>query len=79
MPKTIHFDSNIYDHLDSDPETRSILSSLVHRGSIRIIATPKVVDELNDSPFCGLPEWFPIEVLPESVFACSAYLSDYAT
>ncbi len=64
---TILLDQNIYDKLQADPEIRSALGGLVNRGFVRVIATPMVLDELLNGPFGGLPDWFPIEVEPESV------------
>ena len=34
---------------------------------MRVIATPKVIDELHASPFEGAPDWFPIDTEPEAV------------
>lgn len=69
MPKILLLDGNIYNRLDADVSTRSRLKSLIARGVVRVIATPMLVDELGPSPFCGLPDWFSIEVRFESVFA----------
>jgi hypothetical protein len=33
-----------------------------------VIARPVLISELEASPFRGLPNWFPIETQPESVF-----------
>ena len=66
--KTILFDCNIYDRLASDQTTRIRLASLVSRGQVRVIATPKVIDELNKSPFGGVPNWFPVDAELEAVF-----------
>ena len=61
-------DGNIYDKLAADDDTRALLASCVAADGVLVIATPIVIDELNDSPFEGLPSWFPIVVEPESVF-----------
>ena len=60
-------DGNIYDKLELDLESRSVLGALISRSFVRVIATPIVVDELSNSHFGGLPGWFPIEVEAESV------------
>ena len=67
MPTTVLLDGNIYDRLDVDAEARGLLSRRIASGHVRVIATPVVVDELGNSPFGGLPGWFPIEIEAESV------------
>lgn len=64
---TVLFDSNVYDKLEDDREARSAIRILSSSGKIRVIATPRVQDELTDSPFGGLPKWFPVTVESESV------------
>src|SRR5688572_29063922 len=64
---SVLLDSNVYDRLRDDPDTRGRLARLVAAGGVRVVATPKVVDELRVSPFAGLPTWFPISTPPESV------------
>jgi hypothetical protein len=65
---TILLDSNVYDALDQDPTVRSMIATLIAQGDLRMIATPKVLDELHSSPFGGLPDWFPVELEAESAF-----------
>ena len=66
----IIFDSNIYDKISVDEEVMLRISALSSSNSIRVIATPKIVDELRESPFGGLPDWFPIHPEPENVAVC---------
>ena len=66
--KAILFDCNIYDRLASDGKTRIRLASLVSQGQVRVIATPKVLYELDKSPFRGVPNWFPVDAETEAVF-----------
>ncbi len=68
MRKTLLLDGNIYNRLQADTETRCRLNTLIADGMIRVIATPVLVGELEASPFCGLPDWFPIETEAKSVF-----------
>ena len=65
---TILLDSHIYDCLEEDVDARQQLTSLVTSGMVTVVVTPKVVDELKDSPFGGVPEWFPVTIEPEAVF-----------
>ena len=67
MSTTVLLDTNVYDLLAADAVTRGSVAVAVSSGQILVIATPKVVDELSDSPFEGLPKWFPIETVVESV------------
>jgi hypothetical protein len=60
-------DTNIYDRLRDDAETRDRVTRLAAQGDVRVIATPKVIDELTAGPFGALPTWFPIVTSPESV------------
>jgi hypothetical protein len=64
---TVLLDCHIYDKLEIDRETCGAVRDLVDRGVIRIIATPMVVAEMQQSRFRGLPDWFPVAVEPESV------------
>lgn len=65
--QTILLDGNIYDKLANDAWARSLINHLSHGQAIRIIATPKVKDELEKSPFLGIPDWFPVDLEPEAV------------
>ena len=65
--QTILLDSNIYDKLWSDENTRLRLASLILHSKVRVIATPKIVDELTRSPFKGVPDWFDVDEEIEAV------------
>jgi len=60
-------DSNIYDKSQHDQETRDRLAEGINLGQVVIIATPVVAGELNDSPFRGFPDFFPIKIEAEAV------------
>ena len=60
-------DTNVFDLLAADPPTQLAIRDLVIAKKVRVLATPKIRDELTDSPLEGLPDWFPIELEPESV------------
>lgn len=64
---TVLLDCHIYDKLETDRETCGAVRSLIDRGVIRVIATPMVLDELRQSPFGGIPDWFRVVVEAESV------------
>lgn len=67
MTKAVFLDGNIYNLLDQDLETRTSVAKAIARGQIRVIATPVVVDELLQSPFGGVPDWFSVDVEVENV------------
>ena len=65
--KTVMFDGNIFDKLRDDESMRSVVSGACKRGSIRVVISPTVMLELKSSPFRGVPDYFPVEVVAESV------------
>ena len=66
----IIFDTNIYHRIGDDEAARLKICELSDSDVIGIIATPKIIDELIEGPFVGLPEWFPICYEPENVAVC---------
>lgn len=65
--KTLLLDTNIYNALADDSETRAALWKAIERGKLKVIVTPIIRDELADGPLGGIPDWFPIEFEPETV------------
>src|SRR6266478_5095937 len=66
--KTVLLDGMIYDALEPDIPTRTRIRGLIRSEVLRVIATPKVRDELEESPFRCIPAWFPVCLEPEAVF-----------
>lgn len=66
--KRILLDGNIYDKLAADQQCRKLLAAHIAAGRVDVVATLVVVDELQESPFGGLPDWFPVTTEPESAF-----------
>jgi len=64
----IIFDTNVYHKIADDKDARLKIRELSESDLICIISTPKIIDELIEGPFGGLPDWFPIDFEPESVF-----------
>jgi len=60
-------DGNVFDLLKSDDDTRALIKSACEKKQIRIIISPVVMKELERSPFGGIPYFFPVEVIVESV------------
>lgn len=66
--KKIILDSNIFDLVDTNDGVKSHISELIGAKKIKIITPANVVRELTNSPFNGVPNWFPTEQIPDSVF-----------
>jgi hypothetical protein len=75
---TIFLDSNIYDLLEKRQDLHARLQALVAAGDVRVIVTPVMCQELSASPFRGVPQWFPIQLMPESVCVADHAFSDMA-
>ena len=60
-------DSNVYDLFAEDAEAIRLLADACAAGLVRVVVTPVVLEELQASPFGGLPEWAPFEPEPEAV------------
>jgi len=56
----ILLDGNIYNRLKIDEICRETISKLIKNKSVQIITTPVIRKELSDSPFKGIPDWFPV-------------------
>ncbi len=61
-------DSNIWDELEMDAEARERTQSLCDAGELEILVPATLLRELNDSPFDGVPTWFPTTIVSDSVF-----------
>ena len=64
----ITLDSNIYGLIDVSVNTKKAIRVLVNARKITIYAPEHVIHELEKSPFNGLPNWFCIEKVRDSVF-----------
>jgi hypothetical protein len=70
------FDSNIYDRLAEDLATRSRVRALVLSGSMRVLVSRTVAEELSKSPFQGTPTFFPTEYVGNTVGNVHMAVSD---
>lgn len=66
--KKIVLDSNIFDLIDTNDGVKTQISNLVSVGKIKILVSANVARELADSPYKGIPNWFPTERIADSVF-----------
>ena len=64
----ILLDSNIYNCLEADEATRIRILEMITNETIEIVVSPVIVDELRESPFRDVPNFFPITRITESVF-----------
>ena len=61
-------DGNIYNHLEVDKAARIRIAEMIAGGAIDVVASPIIVDELRESPFKGVPDFFPVTRITEAVF-----------
>lgn len=67
MSTVVLLDTNIYDCLGRDADTRERLVTLVAADRVHVVVTPKIRDELAAGPFEGIPDWFPVQRILKSV------------
>ena len=67
VPTRFFLDGNVYDLLADDLSTRALATRLAGANRIEFVASPILLGELKSSPFGGLPDWFPVKVLPEGI------------
>ena len=63
----IILDGNIYDLLAKDPSTLTLLKDRIAIGLLHVLAPRTIFEELLDSPFKGIPKWFPTEYVGNTV------------
>jgi len=75
--KKIIFDTNSYDQIAVHPETIETIRHCIEENRIQIMITMSIINELKKSHFKGVPAWFPVLQIPESVFLLDeCYLDD---
>ena len=60
-------DTNIYDILATDTDRCELLRELILNGAVEVLVSPVVHDQLEASPFKGLPTMFPVRLVSEAV------------
>jgi len=58
--EVIIFDTNIFDLLAKEPDTRTRLKELIERKEVEVLIPSIIRDELIESPFKGIPIFFRI-------------------
>lgn len=61
-------DSNIYNCVEAENTTRIRIAEMIASGTIEVVASPVIVNELRDSPFGDVPDFFPVKRITEAVF-----------
>ena len=64
----IVLDANIWDKLAGDAPARERICSLCKASALQIVVPDTLLQQLKASPFAGVPDWFPADVIPDSVF-----------
>ena len=67
MPKVV-LDANIWDKLAGDDQARERIRSLCEASALEIIVPDTLRQQLEVSPVGGVPDWFPTNVIADSVF-----------
>lgn len=61
----ILLDGNIYDRIENDEPLIKMIANLSKSGKITIICNQVVERELQESPYGGIPCWFPVKIINE--------------
>lgn len=67
MTKVV-LDSNVWDKLALSTEAQNRILSLCNDRRMEILVPDTLHQELMSSPFKGIPDWFPIRIITDSVF-----------
>ena len=60
-------DTNVWDKLALDASARNKIRTLCEIGAHEIVVPNTLLRELEESPFGGVPEWFPVTLITDSV------------
>jgi hypothetical protein len=66
MTKVV-LDANIWDKLAADELARERIRSLCEAAVLEVVVPHTLLQQLEASPFAGVPDWFPTDVIPDSV------------
>lgn len=77
MSKAV-LDTNIWDKLAGDDQARGRIRTLCEAGQLEIVVPDTLLQQLEASPFSGVPEWFPTTVIADSVFVLDHSRLDFA-
>jgi hypothetical protein len=60
-------DCHIYDRLAIDQTTRDRVKTACAQNLIRVLVNPVILGELKSSPFGDIPDFFPLQLIADSV------------
>jgi rRNA-processing protein FCF1 len=69
-PIKVILDTNIYDSLENDSATCVLVWAMVESGLLTVIVTRTIAEELWESPFGGIPNFFKTEYMGNTVARC---------
>ena len=64
-PVRVYFDCMVYDKIASDDVILAAIQAGIRDGRMKVRASIKLAEQLQRSPFGGVPDWFEVEVIPE--------------
>lgn len=64
---SVLLDGNVYDALAVRSDVRSAICALVEAQFIKVVVSRTVLDELRESPFGRVPDFFPVEYVGNTV------------
>lgn len=70
------FDTNIYDMFSKDTTSQKMVQNLIQSGNLEVFVSPTICDELFLSPFKGVPPFFPVNYIGESVLVAGGHVGD---
>lgn len=77
MTKVV-FDCNVWDKLALFTEVQNRIRRLCIAGEMEVVVPDTLRRELKESPFQGIPDWFPVRTIPDSVFVPDQSWLDHA-
>lgn len=66
--QNVLLDSNIWDKLSEEEITRGCIRELEEDGRLRVLVPDTLSREMRDSPWGGIPDWFPTEEVGDAPF-----------
>ncbi len=78
MKTKLVLDANIWDKLAEDDQARDRIRSLCDAGDLEVVVPDTLLQQLAASPFSGVPEWFPTNVIADSMFVLAHSKLDFA-
>ena len=75
---SVVFDANVWDKLALFTEVLGLIRRLCIAGKMEIVVPDTLHRELKVSPFQGIPDWFPVRIVSDSVFVLDHSVLNHA-